>query len=469
MTGVYDVVVIGAGIAGLAAAHALANADDVRVTVLEAAPVVGGKLRVSQIAGLSVDEGAEQVLVRPADGLDLIRAVGLGDEIVHPATTGAGLWTRGRLRPLPGGTVLGVPADPLAVARAGVLSPGGLARAAADAVLPRTPVGADISVGAYVRARVGREVVDRLVDPLLGGVYAGQADELSLAATVPQLDAHIRRHRTLLGAARAARTTTAADGGPIFATVRGGLGRLPEAVVASMPATVRTSATVRGLARSARGYRVIVGDTRVGEEMEADAVILAVPARRAARLLSGVAPAAAGVVGVLDYASVAVVTLAYRRVDVPALHGTGFLVPAVERRVTKAVTYTSAKWSHLNDVDVVVFRGSVGRYGDAQVLQRDDADLVTAVAADLAAATGLTAAPVASRVSRWGGGLPQYAPGHLNRVRLIRSALPARLVVCGAAYDGVGIPACVRSGREAATAVLDVLRQSRGDRQEEGT
>jgi oxygen-dependent protoporphyrinogen oxidase len=461
--GVYEVVVIGGGIAGLAAAHALGHADDVRVTVLEAAPVVGGKLSVSDLAGLPVDEGAEQLLVRPADGLDLIRAVGLADDVVHPAAAGASVWTRGRLRPLPRGTVLGVPADPVAVARSGVLSPRGLTRAALDAVLPRTPVGDDVSVGAYVRARAGDELVDRLVDPLLGGVYAGQADQLSLAATVPQLDAHIRRHRTLLGAARAARAVGVAADGPVFATIRGGLGRLPAAVVASMPVTVRTGATVRGLAQTAKGYRVIVGDTRAPEELEVDAVIVAVPARRAARLLSGVAPAAAGVVGVLDYASVAIVTLAYRRADVPALRGTGFLVPAAERRVSKAVTYASAKWVHLNDADVVVFRGSVGRYGDAQVLQRDDADLVSAVAADIAAATGLTAAPVASRVSRWGGGLPQYAPGHLNRVRQARSALPARLVVCGAAYDGVGIPACVRSGREAATTLLGVLRQSNGD------
>jgi oxygen-dependent protoporphyrinogen oxidase len=206
--------------------------------------------------------------------------------------------------------------------------------------------------------------------------------------------------------------------------------------------------------------------------MAADAVIVAVPARPAARLLSDVSSAAAELVGVLDYASVAVVTLAYRRADMPALRGTGFLVPAVLGRTTKAVTYASAKWAHLDGNEIVIVRASVGRYGDEHVLQRADADIADAVGGDLAAAIGLRGAPIATRVTRWGGGLPQYAPGHLDRVRRARSALPERLVVCGAAYDGVGIPACVRSGRAAAEALLGVLRQSGrgrdGEENEEG-
>jgi oxygen-dependent protoporphyrinogen oxidase len=346
-----------------------------------------------------------------------------------------------------------------------------LARAAADVVLPRTPIGDDVSVGDYVAARMGREIVDRLVDPLLGGVYAGRADQLSLAATVPQLDVHVRRHRTLLGAARAARATSpAATGQPLFATLRGGLGRLPAAVVAATRerATVRTRATVRELIATPRGYQVVVGDTRTPELIDADAVVLALPGRRAARLLSDVSPQAGVEVSALDYANVAIVTLAYSRVDVPALHGTGFLVPSVEGRTTKAMTYASAKWQHLADSDVAIFRGSLGRYGDERVLHTEDEHLVDIVGADLVALAGVAGRPVASRVTRWGGGLPQYTPGHLDRVRRARSALPPGLVLCGAAYDGVGIPACVRSGREAAAGLLGLLRQSRREREEEG-
>src|SRR3954469_11201745 len=169
MDGVYDVVIVGGGIAGLAAAHALA--DQPSVLLLEAARDVGGKLRSSPFGDLVVDEGAEQVLVRVPEAVDLIRDVGLGDDLVHPRTSAASVWSRGALRPLPPGTVLGVPADFAAVARSGVLTPRGLLRATADVALPRTDVGGDIAVGAYVRARVGHDVVDRLVDPLLGGVY----------------------------------------------------------------------------------------------------------------------------------------------------------------------------------------------------------------------------------------------------------------------------------------------------------
>jgi oxygen-dependent protoporphyrinogen oxidase len=332
-----------------------------------------------------------------------------------------------------------------------------------DLVLPRTRIGEDTTVGAYVGARLGREVVDRLVDPLLGGVYAGRADDLSLAATVPVLHANLGRHRTLIGAARAVRRSGRVPAGaPVFATLRGGLGRLPDAVLAASGAAVRTQATVRAVSLTASGFELVVGDARSPETVTADGVILAVPSRPAARLLTDIAPDAAREIGVVDYANVAIVTLAYRRTDMPPLHGTGFLVPTVDGRTTKAVTYASRKWSHLAPDDLEIIRASVGRYGDERALHADDEALTATVAGELSTALGLPTRPVETRVTRWGGGLPQYTTGHLDRVRRARSALPARLVVCGAAYDGVGIPACVRSGREAAAQLAGVLRQSRG-------
>ena len=179
-------VVVGGGVSGLAAAHRLARSGH-RVTVLEAASRPGGKLAVEKVAGVAADVGAEAVLARRPEALALIDELGLGDRVTHPGTVASQLYSRGRLRDFPEGHVMGVPADLGALARSGVLSPAGVLRAARDLVWPATPVGADVPVATYIGIRMGREVVDRLVEPLLGGVYAGRADQLSLDATLPQL------------------------------------------------------------------------------------------------------------------------------------------------------------------------------------------------------------------------------------------------------------------------------------------
>lgn len=458
------VVVVGGGISGLAAALALRRGGPaaLRVTVLEAAPVLGGKLRTSEVAGVPVDEGAEAFLARRPEATLLAGSVGLGDELVAPVTTAAGVWTRGRLRPLPAGTLLGVPTDVAGVARSGVLSRRGASRLAFDRMLPGRPVRGDVAVGRYVGSRLGREVVDRLVDPLLGGVYAGRADLLSLDATIPALTAVARRGGSLLRGAAAAKGAAAsgappAGTGPVFQTLPGGLGRLADAVARASGAAVRLDTTVRELTRGqAGGWVITLCAAAAPESLPADAVILALPAAPAARLLGQVAPAAAAELTAIEYASVAIVTLAYT--GAPRLHGSGFLVPAIDGRLTKAATFATTKWAHLaaTSPDTAIVRCSVGRYGDTAELQRDDAELVAVVAAELSEAVGLAARPVQSRVTRWGGALPQYAVGHLDRVARIRSALGAQpgLAACGAAYDGVGVPACIASAHRAAQEVL---------------
>jgi oxygen-dependent protoporphyrinogen oxidase len=455
------VVVVGGGISGVAAAWSLRAAlgDAVRLTLLEAGPAVGGKLRVSDLAGLPVDEGAESMLWRRPEAAYLARAVGLGDDLVHPASTGASVWTQGRLRPLPGRTVMGVPADLRPLVAGGLISPAGVARAALDTVLPGRPPEGDVAVGHLVRHRMGGQVVDRLVEPLLGGVYAGRADELSLQATVPQLAHQVARTRSLLAAAR--RTAPPpGDTPPLFTGLRGGVGRLPGAVARASDAEVRTGVTVRGVTRLPDGtWRLVTGPVPDPQVFEADAVVLAVPAAPAARLLAGVAPGAAHELAAVEHASVAVVSLVLAACDVPGpLRGTGFLVPPSERRTVKAATFSSAKWGWLADADpgLVVVRASVGRHREERELQRDDADLVAAVHRDLVDALGLLGRPVAARVTRWGGGLPQYAVGHLDRVTRIRSAVAEvpGLEVCGAVYDGVGIAACIATARAAVTRLV---------------
>ena len=442
-------VVVGAGIAGLAAAHRLLERGD-RVTVLEASDRVGGKLLPGEIAGVRVDLGAESMLARRPEAVGLARAAGLADRLQPPSTASASLWTRGALRPMPKGHVMGVPGT--ASALSGVLSEEGLARIERDAGLPRTEIGDDVAVGEYVAARLGREVVDRLVEPLLGGVYAGDAYRLSLRSAVPQLYEAARTHTSLTEAVRAlqGRTATSPPSGPVFMGVEGGVGTLPLAVAESGRARggdLVTGTPVTELRHTARGgWRVVAGD-RV---LHAGAVVVAVPARPAAELLRAEAPAAAAELSGVEYASMALVTLAYRRSEAAALpEGSGFLVPPVDGHTIKASTFASRKWGWIadEDPDLVVLRTSVGRYGDTEILGRDDEGLVAVSRHDLREATGLAAAPVATRVTRWQDGLPQYPVGHHARVARVRehvAKLPG-LAVCGAAYDGVGIPASIAS------------------------
>ena len=471
------VAIVGGGISGLAAAFFLRDCG-VAVTVLEGSPRLGGKLAVSEVGGVAVDEGAEALLARRPEGTDLIGAVGLAGRLELPGTTAAGIWTRGRLHPLPKRQFMGVPADLGELQSSGILSDAGLARARDDLRLPATPRDGDVSVGSYVGARFGPEVVGRLVDPLLGGVYAGRSGELSFEATLGGLAEASRQHRSL---AEAAASLLPAPGGPgrppaparpVFTTLSGGLGTLPPAVAAQSGATVHTGAMVRELARTARpdgeGWRLTVGPTRAPEWLDADAVILAVPARPASRLLAAVADAAAAAsaLGEIEYASMAIVTLAYRAGAFPARpEGSGYLVPAVDGRPVKAVTFSTVKWPHLRcppgpaRLGLEIVRCSVGRIGEEALLQRDDAELAGLAAADLAAATGVRGDPADVRVSRWGGALPQYTVGHVERVRRIRASVAGQpgLAVCGAVYDGVGIPACIASARLAADQVLAYL------------
>ena len=498
------VVIVGGGIAGLAAAFFLRD-EPVRVTVLEGSPRLGGKLSVSEIAGIAVDEGAEALLVTRPEGTGLIAEVGLAGDRVAPGTTSSAIWTLGALHPLPRRQFMGVPSDLAELARSGVVSGEGAARASQDLELPPTTRDGDVPVADFVGARFGTEVVDRLVDPLLGGVYAGRSSDLSFDATMPALAAASRRYRSLAEAVgsllpppapvptgeRDRASPGPRSGGSVFTTLAGGLGQLPAFLAKASGAEVRTTAMTRALspapgapgASGARGapgagpgWRLTVGSAAAEELIDADAVILAVPARPAARLLTGVPGTSAAVTafGEISYASIAIVTLAYPRSAFPgaglaALGWSGYLVPAVDGRAVKAVTFSSVKWPHLADVTapgaepLEIVRCSVGRIGEEALVQRADEDLAAVAAAELAAATGVHGAPAAHRITRWGGALPQYTVGHLDRVARIRAVVATQpgLAVCGAAYEGVGIPACVATARAAASQVTEFLRGGR--------
>ena len=346
---------------------------------------------------------------------------------------------------------MGIPADPSTVRDLASVADGDK-----DHGRPLLAPGEDIAVGALVRPRLGDEVVDRLVDPLLGGVYAGRADELSLAATISALHRAASEQPTLAAAVRQAMAASPRPpGAPVFASVHGGLSRFVAAVAESAAARVRLNQTVRVLTRTAGTWRLTAGPTIDAEPVDADAVVLAVPAAPAARLLDGVDRTAAAQVGRLEYASVALVTLALPAgARLPEL--SGFLVPAAQGFAVKAATFFSAKWP--GGGDDVLIRASLGRRGEESTLQHTDDGLVAIVRDELPRLIGQPVPePLAARVNRWGGGLPQYGVGHPDRVAAVRAVLPSTVALAGAAYDGVGIAACVRSGQAAATAVWAAL------------
>jgi oxygen-dependent protoporphyrinogen oxidase len=319
-----------------------------------------------------------------------------------------------------------------------------------------------------VRGRLGDEVADRLVEPLLGGVYAGRCDALSLRATMPALAAKLSAGGSLVAAARAVTEAGARSParGPIFTTLRGGLGRLPRVLAGSGRFAVRTGVTVKRVRRSADGFVLDCATGAAAEQVRADAVIVATPAAKAARLLGEVAAEAARELDTVESASMAIVTFAFRAGDVRLPPGSGLLVGAGERLATKAVTLSSQKWPIEAD-GLAVLRGSVGRVGETLPLQLADDELVGLVRRELRALIGVDADPVDTRVTRWGGGLPQYAVGHVERIARVRASVATvpGLAVCGAAFDGVGIPACIGSARAAVDRlVADRVVAGRPDR-----
>jgi oxygen-dependent protoporphyrinogen oxidase len=442
------IVVVGAGISGLTAAHRLrAQCPDARVTVLEAAERVGGKLRTVRLAGRAFDIGAEAFLARRPEVLTLAGELDL--PVVHPSPARASILAGGQRRRIPVGTVQGVPSSAEAVAD--VLSVEATARVGAEGSLPPVASIAERTVGGLLRERLGDEVVDRLVDPLLGGVYAGGADTLGLAATMPALAEAIERHGHVLPAAQEL-LPGAASGAPVFGAIRDGYAAMLDPLAA--PLDVRFGVTVRGLSREGAGWRLDTGARGTDAPVYADAVLLAVPAPAARDLLRGACRTASEALGRVELASAAVIGLAYpERVTLP--DASGVLIAAGETHAdgtpftAKAFTFSSRKWNHLGPG---LLRASVGRFGETASLRRTDAELVEAVRADLAELAGIAEPPVDAVVARWGGGLPQYGVGHGELVAEAESAVAALpgLEIAGAALHGVGVPACIATAIAAA-------------------
>jgi oxygen-dependent protoporphyrinogen oxidase len=462
------VVIVGGGISGLAAAWELTGGATPRpgapaITLLDASAQLGGPLQSDVVGGRVVDLGPDGFLGRRREAVDLCGEVGLADSLVPIAARGASVWARGRLRTLPGGHALGIPTRFWPTARSGIVGFRGSLGLARDVVLPRPhgrgPIG-DRAIGPLVSHKLGQRVVDMLVDPLIGGIHAGSVEDMSTAATFPPLLVAAQRRGGLMRGLRAEVPPPDPDGPPLFWALDGGMASLVGALAAALQergADIRTSCPADRLERAApRGWTVVAA----GQAFEADGVVLATPAPTTATLLRPHDDEVAGLLEGIDYASVVLVTFRVGTDDVPVtMHGTGFLVPRRsphkrrEHWAVTACTYLDRKWSHLERTDDVLLRASLGRVDDTRAREWSDEEVAHRAWSELGALMGVNGQPISARVTRFDNAFPQYRVHHLLRTAGIESAL-ARLdglAVAGAAYRGVGIPACIASGRSAAT------------------
>ena len=496
------IAVVGGGMAGLSAAWELtghredgpadATGSAPVVVVLEAGSRAGGKVRSAEFCGRTVDLAADAFLARRPEATGLCTELGLDGALVAPGASGASLWARGRLRMMPDGVNLGVPTRWWPLVRSGILSPAGAARAALDLVRPHRgepDATGDEAVGAVVAGRLGREVVERLVDPLIGGIHAGGVDELSAESTFPPLLVAERRSGSLMRRLRLPPPPPpgGAPPGPVFWSLDGGTARLPAELAVALAdrgVAVHTGVAVEALDRcgpadggtwrlTLAGATGAVDGADGGPDgtrtLTVDGVVLAVPAGQAGGLLADHAPGAAALLGEVRHASVTVVTLSLPAGTIRSpLAGTGFLVPRTSRidgrvPLVTGCTYLSRKWPGLARPDDELVRLSVGRFGDGRPEALDDDELAAAAFGELTGVLAVDGRPRASMVTRWEGAFPQYGVGHLERTARIEEAvaeLPG-VAVAGAAYRGVGIPAVVGSGRAAARAVVRSLAPSR--------
>ena len=438
------VVVVGGGVSGLATAHRLLSDDpSLGVTVLEASGSAGGRLATARVGDLELESGPDAFVARKPWAVDLCRELGL--ELAEPHARNAYAWTERGLVPLPA-SALGIPCDVDELARWPGLSRGGRVRAIADLVRRPRPPDGDESVGSLVRRRMGDEVAERLTGPLLGGLFAGDPDRLSVLATFPELARWERDFDSLIRGAKAA-VKAATDAGPMFLRPREGVARLPAALLDAIGAErVLMDAPAIAIERSGDAISVVTG----AGAFDAEAVVLATPAFVSADLLEGSAPEAASALREIPYVSTAVALLAYPPGTADALpEATGFVVPRGKAPMT-AATFLSRKWPDERFGTRAVVRCFVGGVGFEDVLEATDADIVEALSRHLAALLPLPEEPEASAVVRWPRSMPQYEVGHLERVAAIGSALPPGIFVAGNAFGGVGVADSVRSANEAA-------------------
>ena len=453
------VVIVGAGITGLAAAHQLLQQPHPpRITIIDAADRVGGIIQASPFAGLdSVDESADAFLTRTPSAMKLCAAVGLDHHLTSPAANHAYIWNN-NMHAIPAGTILGVPGSRKAIWNTKLLTTSGKLRASVEPLLPRAIGRSTDSLGAAIRSRCGDQVLERLVDPLVGSIYATDTDNFSVHG-MPQVAELLAQPTSLMRAARGSMQKRT-SGGPVFATPISGMSTLTRAVydrIVEAGARVILSSPVRNIEPQGRSYVVQLES----ESLQADAVILASPARHTAALVEQISSETSKQLQQFEHASVIMIALTIPRSQWPQhLTGTGYLVPKPVQTGVTAVSFGSNKWAHWKTAsDEMILRVSLGRDG-APMHHLDDKALLEVALRDLRLHLGFDATPTNMRFTRWIESFPQYRPGHAYRVdaldKQMHTSAPG-VVLAGASYRGIGIPACINDGQRAATRALNPL------------
>lgn len=460
-----QVVVIGGGVSGLAAAYAIVSTrPDVDVVVLEASSRAGGVQRTEQTQdGYLLEHGADSMITDKPWGLDLARRLGLSDQVQGTSTHHRGSYvvSGGRLERVPDGFSLLAPTNIRAFLQSPVFTPRGKARALLDLVLPRGGQ-TDESLAAFVERRFGREVLEKLAQPMAGGVYGADPARLSVRATIPRfLDAERDYGSVIRGLRARARASQSEHAGGarygLFVSFRGGMQTLPDALRDALGARVRTGMQVKELIpRAGIGF-----DVRTDSELlKADAVVLALPAPAAASLLSPLDEGVANELRAIEFGSVAAVNMAYRVADIPhPLDAFGFVVPVVEKRNCVACTWASVKYDGRAPKGHALLRLFVGGYHSPELVERDDSELVRIAREELRALMGIAVAPAFSRVTRYVRAMPQYHVGHLTRVQAIEDRMVnfPSIALAGNSLYGVGVPDAIHRGESAAQEVLSYL------------
>lgn len=460
---VNNVIIIGGGISGLAAAYRLHQSNpSLQLTLLEQADHVGGKIVTDNLDGLIVERAPDSFLARKPRGIGLCEELDIVDKL-HGRRPEHADKTKvrfdGEFHPLPAGLSGMIPTNLDDLAQNPLISPEGQARLAEEVTIPAAPENGDESVANFVSRRLGPEVYEKLVEPLMSGIYAGDGEQLSLAATFPQLRQLELKHGSLLNGLDAASAKSQQPPTyPPFVSLQGGMGTLVEAIVATLPeGTIQAGVTVSVVTAVDRGYIV---ETSTSESLAADAVILATPAFVTAKLVEQLDPALATAHAEIPYASSAIVTLAYRKSDLSDVpEGYGYVVPSIGGSDVLACTWSSNKWEGRADAEVLLLRVYIGHYAGQDVTKLSDAELYQMAHTELEASFETDGEPLLQRIDRWPLGMPQYNMGHVERLATITARLTEHpgLFVAGAAYRGVGIPDCIREGETAAVGVIEYL------------
>ncbi len=460
------VLIIGGGITGLAAAYRLQIiAPDVQITLVERDGRLGGKILTEHTDGFLIEGGPDSMLARKPRGVGLCEELGSAEQLHgrDPAHNKTFVRRHGALYPLPSGLTGMIPTNLTALEQNPLISSAGKERLAREAEIPPAAETGDESVGSFVTRRLGREVYEALIEPLMSGIYAGDGEQLSLAATFPQLRQLELKYGSLLKGLQASQTSSATPAAyPPFVALRGGLGDLVTSLVAQINGVqLLTGVGVETLQRDADG-RTYLATLSDAQTISADAVIMTTPAFISAKLLADIAPDLAAAHAAIPHASSATVCLAFNQGELAThLDGYGYVIPRVEETDILACTWTSSKWQGRAPTGQVLLRVYLGRYGRRDILEETDAALVALARSELREMLDISAPPTLARVYRWPNGMPQYTIGHLDRLAQIEAGIKQQpgLFVAGAAYRGVGIPDCIHSAEQAAQAAAIYLAQ----------